>query len=244
MKYIRFNMEGVLFSGSVEGNSIIYMDQLGNKKIVAVKDVKILSPVIPSKIIAVGLNYKDHAEELHMHVPSVPVIFLKPATAIIAHKESIVYPPNVSRVDYEAELAVVIGKKAKNVPKENYKEYIKGYTCFNDITARDLQQIDGQWTRAKSFDTFAPIGPIIVDDIDPSNLDICTYLNDKLSQSSNTCNMIFKIPELIEFISSIMTLLPDDIIATGTPPNVGPISRGDTVIVEIEGIGRLINYIE
>ena len=244
MKFIRFKTNNKVFSGTFEADNINYTGDDGTNVSIGVNEVKILPPVMPSKIIAVGLNYKDHAKELNMQVSAVPVIFLKPPTAIIAHQEAVVYPPMVSRLDYEAELAVVIGKKAKDVSKQNYKEYIKGYTCFNDITARDLQQVDGQWTRAKSFDTFAPIGPVIVNDIDPSDLRICTYVNDKLSQSSNTSNMIFKIPELIEFISSIMTLMPDDIIATGTPPNVGPLNRGDTVIVEIEGIGRLINHIE
>ncbi|OGW75786.1 MAG: hypothetical protein A2Z72_05220 [Omnitrophica bacterium RBG_13_46_9] len=202
-----------------------------------------LAPVEPSKIVLVGLNYKDHAKELGMPLPSEPVIFLKPPTAIIGPRQNISYPPYVTRLDYEAELALVIGKKARSVKEDDARDYILGYTCLNDVTARCLQKKDIQWTRAKSFDTFCPVGPFIETDIDPSNLRIKLYLNGKVRQSSCTSNLIFPVEKLISFISGIMTLLPGDVIATGTPAGVGPMQVGDTVKVEIEGIGSLINKV-
>jgi 2-keto-4-pentenoate hydratase/2-oxohepta-3-ene-1,7-dioic acid hydratase in catechol pathway len=196
----------------------------------------------PSKIICVGLNYKDHAREIKMELPTHPIIFLKPPTAVIGDGDKIVYPENHTKeLHYEAELAIVIKEKTKNVSEKEAARYILGYTCGNDITARDLQRIDGQWTRAKSFDTFCPLGPDIVSNINPDNLDIKLYVNDKIKQSSNTNQMIFKPLYLVSFISQIMTLLPGDVILTGTPPGVGPIQKGDVVVVEIEGIGRLTN---
>jgi len=198
----------------------------------------------PSKIIALGLNYIDHAKELNMKIPDEPIIFLKPPSAVIGHLEKIIYPEGVKELHYEAELAIVVKKMAKNVPPEDAYRYILGYTCFNDVTARDIQRKDIQWTRAKSFDTFCPVGPEIVSNIDPSNLKIEAYLNDKLVQSSNTKNMIFKVPEIFSFISKIMTLEEGDIIATGTPPGVGPMKRGDKIEVRIEKIGSLINFVE
>ena len=208
---------------------------------------KMLAPVEPSKIVCIGLNYVDHAKELRMRIPEEPIIFLKPPSSVIGDREYIVLPNSSSRVDYEAELAVVIGKRGKNIPEKDAYEYILGYTCFNDVTARDLQKKDGQWTRAKSFDTFAPIGPWIVtkDEIkDPHKLDIKLILNNEIKQNSNTKNLIFSIPKLISFISEIMTLEPFDVIATGTPPGVGPLKRGDVVKVWIEKIGTLTNYVK
>ncbi len=197
----------------------------------------------PTKIICVGLNYIDHAKELNMEIPEEPIIFLKPTSSIIYNNDNIIIPKQSKRVDYEVELAVVVGKKCKNVKKEDAINYIKGYTILNDITARDLQEKDGQWTRAKSFDTFCPIGPKIVKSIDSHNLNIQLKVNGELKQKSNTKNMIFTVEELIEFISSIMTLYPDDIISTGTPPGVGKLNSGDVVEAEIEGIGVLRNYV-
>jgi len=197
----------------------------------------------PSKIIAIGLNYYDHARELKMAVPDHPIMFMKPASAVIKNGGSIIYPRQSKNVHYEGELAIVIGKKARNIPRSAAGKYIKGYTCANDVTARDIQNIDGQWTRAKSFDTFCPLGPRIVKGIDPLNLNICTRVNGKIKQNSNTKNMIFDVYELVSFVSSVMTLLPDDVIITGTPPGVGLLSVGDTVEVEIEGIGILKNKI-
>lgn len=197
----------------------------------------------PSKIIAVGLNYKDHAKELGMDLPDEPVLFMKAPTSVIQPGEKIIYPLQTKNLHYEAELAVVIGKKCRNVTANEAKEYIRGFTCANDVTARDLQKKDGQWTRAKSFDTFCPLGPQLVKNIDPNQLEIKLYLNGKLKQSSNTSNMIFKVEELVSFVSQIMTLLPGDVILTGTPPGVGPMQVGDVVEVEIEGIGKLNNQV-
>ena len=207
------------------------------------KDVKFLSPTRPTKIIAVGLNYRAHAEEMGKPLPEEPLLFMKPSTAVIANKMRIVLPEMSERVDYEGELAVVIGRKCRKVSPEEAKDYILGYSCFNDVTARDLQQKDIQYTRAKSFDTFAPYGPWIATDIDPIGLRITTKVNGEVKQEGNTEDMIFSPFELVSFISQIMTLLPGDIVATGTPPGVGPLSEGDKVEIEIEGIGTLINYV-
>ncbi len=197
----------------------------------------------PSKIIAVGLNYYDHARELNMSVPEYPLIFLKPPTAVIYSGESIVYPPQSSEVHFEGELAVIIKDKIKNISVDKVHNHIAGYTCANDVTARDIQRNDGQWTRAKSFDTFCPLGPKIISDIDPSSLNICTRVNGLERQYSNTKNMIFDVFELTSYISGIMTLMPGDVIITGTPPGVGAINPGDTVEVEIEKVGVLMNKV-
>ncbi len=249
MKLIRFTYRdseamGVLkdgtisvISGSPFSNFIITDDTI------PIGTVKILPPVQPSKIICVGKNYAEHAKELNSNVPPEPLIFLKPNTSIIAPEEYIVLPPSSKRVDYEGELAVVIKKKCKNVKKEEALDYILGYTCLNDVTARDIQQREGKFTRAKSFDTFAPLGPVIETDGRWDSFNIKTYLNGELKQSGNTGNMIFGLPVLIEFISSIMTLLEGDVISTGTPPGVGPMKKGDVVEIEIDGIGELRNYV-
>ena len=197
----------------------------------------------PTKIVCVGLNYIDHARELNMEVPEEPILFLKPTSSIIYDGENIIIPKQSKRVDYEVELAIVMGKKCKNVKKEDAMDYIKGYTILNDITARDLQKKDGQWTRAKSFDTFCPIGPRIVKDINTESLNIQLKVNNKIKQKSNTKNMIFTVEELVEFISGVMTLYPDDIISTGTPPGVGKLNKGDIIECEIEGIGVLKNFV-
>ena len=207
-------------------------------------ELELLPPTNPSKIICVGLNYVDHAMELDMPIPKKPLIFLKPPSSVIGHLGKIVYPDTAQRVDYEAELAVVIGKRCKNVPSENAGSVIMGYACFNDVTARDLQREDVQWTRSKSFDTFAPVGPFITEPgVDVGDLSIKTWVNGKLRQDSRTSNLIFSLPELIEFISGIMTLEAGDIIATGTPPGVGELSVGDEVEIEIEDIGVLKNSV-
>jgi len=214
------------------------------EKEVPVSNVKFLSPTSPTKIIALGLNYKDHAKETGFPIPEEPLIFLKPPSAVIGLGDVIQIPKGVGRVDYEAELAIVIGKKCKNVSKEEAYNYILGYTCFNDVTARTLQQKDGQWTRSKSFDTFAPFGPWIATDLDPLDLSIKLYLNGEVKQDGRTSDMIFNVYEIVSFVSKIMTLEPGDVIATGTPPGIGPIKDGDEVIVEIEGIGKLLNYVK
>jgi 2-keto-4-pentenoate hydratase/2-oxohepta-3-ene-1,7-dioic acid hydratase in catechol pathway len=212
------------------------------EEVLSFSDVKFLSPTRPSKIVAVGLNYKAHAEEMGKPLPEEPLLFMKPSTAVIANKMRIFLPEMSERVDYEGELAVVIGRKCRKVTPEEAPDYILGYSCFNDVTARDLQQKDGQYTRAKSFDTFAPYGPWISTEIDPFDLNITTKVNGEVKQEGRTSDMIFSPFELVSFISQIMTLLPGDVVVTGTPPGVGPLNDGDRVEVEIEGIGTLINY--
>jgi 2-keto-4-pentenoate hydratase/2-oxohepta-3-ene-1,7-dioic acid hydratase in catechol pathway len=207
------------------------------------EDVELLAPCYPSKIVCVGLNYVEHAKELKMKLPEEPILFLKPPSAVIGPGTEIIVPKSSERVDYEGELGVVIGKRCKAIAADEAKKHILGYTCFNDVTARDLQQKDGQWTRAKSFDTFAPFGPWIAS-IDPSDADIKTRVNGQIRQSSNTADLIFGVPSLIEFISNVMTLEPGDVIATGTPPGVGRLEKGDVVEVEIEGIGVLKNRVK
>ncbi len=201
----------------------------------------------PTKIVCVGLNYHCHAKELGMNTPHHPIIFLKPASCLIGPKESIIYPKMSKRVDYEAELALIIKDRIKNIKESQVMRHIEGITCLNDVTARDLQKKDGQWTRAKSFDTFCPIGPKIVPwtkDLDPNNLKIQSFLNGKLKQDSNTSNFIFKIEKLVSFISGVMTLFPGDVISTGTPKGIGPMKKGDNVEVRIEGVGSLVNYVK
>jgi|SRR3989338_622113 len=198
----------------------------------------------PTKIVCVGLNYHCHAKELGMNTPHHPILFIKPLTTLIGPKDKIVYPKMSKRVDYEAELAIIIKDKTKNVSKKEAMKHIEGFTCLNDVTARDLQKLDGQWTRAKGFDTFCPIGPKIVKLDNPNNLKIQAILNGKIVQDSNTKNFIFKVEELVSFISKVMTLNPGDIIATGTPKGIGPMKRGDKIEVKIEGIGTLTNYVK
>jgi len=209
-----------------------------------VEDISILAPVLPSKIVAIGLNYRAHAAEFNQEIPEEPLFFMKPSTAVIGPGENIVYPKHMShRVDYEGELALVIGAEAKDISISEAPSYILGYTAFNDVTARDLQGRDGQWTRAKSFDTFAPLGPWIETELDPCSVTIESSLNGEVRQNSNTSDMIFNVFELVSFVSKVMTLLPGDVIATGTPPGVGKMKPGDIVEVRISGIGALTNTV-
>lgn len=200
------------------------------------------APVAPSKIICLGVNYRDHAVEFGHELPKDPLIFMKPPSSVIGPGEAIVYPPYwTQRVDYEAELALVIATRARRVKAADADAYILGYTCLNDVTARDLQRADGQWTRGKSFDTFCPIGPEIVRGLDISKLAVACFLNGERKQCSTTESLIFKVPQIVEFVSHVMTLEPGDVIATGTPSGVGPVKPGDVVSVEIEAIGTLAN---
>ncbi len=203
--------------------------------------VTILAPAAPTKIVAIGLNYRDHAAEMGTPPPEEPLIFLKPPSAVIGPEEDIVLPPMAARVDYEGELAVVIGRRVKDAGGEEARAAIFGYTCLNDVTARDLQARDGQWSRAKGFDTFACVGPAIATEIDPSDLPIETWLNGRRVQASRTSQLIFDVAALVRFVSRVMTLEPGDLISTGTPSGVGPIAGGDVVEVRIEGIGTLRN---
>ncbi len=239
MKWVRF------FDGKIEKKGIVENDIISSDDGVIYKlhEIKILPPCQPSKIIAVGLNYKDHANELNLPIPDTPILFMKPSTSVIGHGDSIIYPSQVGRLDYEAELAVIMKDTAKDLEPDQVFDKILGWTCFNDVTARDLQKKNGQWTRAKSFDTFSPIGPFVVNGIDPNNLKIESYLNGELKQSSNTSNLIFKIEELVSFISKIMTLLPQDVITTGTPAGIGAMKPGDVIEIKIEKIGVLRNYV-
>ncbi len=236
---------GIIKNGCV---SLIEGDLFGRWKetdrTFPLEKVRLLPPVLPSKIIAVGVNYKDHASEMDHRLPKNPIIFMKPGTSVIGPYQSIDLPAMSSRVDYEAELAVVIKKKCKDVSIHTAHDYILGATCFNDVTARDLQQIDGQWTRAKSFDTFSPIGPWIQTEVEYNACDIKLILNGRVMQQSNTSNLIFNVEHLISFISQVMTLYPGDVVATGTPSGIGPLKSGDMVQVQIEGIGTLTNYVK
>jgi len=211
---------------------------------VALADVRLLAPVIPrSKVVCVGKNYADHAKEMDSEVPAQPVIFIKPNTTVIGPGDTIQWPKTSERVDFEGELAIVIGRICKEVPREKVKDVIFGYTLANDVTARDLQKVDGQWSRAKGFDTFCPLGPWIETDFAPGNQILQTTLNGDIKQSEPLSSMIFKIPEIIEFITSVMTLLPGDVILTGTPAGIGPMQAGDSVSISIEGLGALSNKI-
>ena len=202
---------------------------------------RILAPVAPSKIVAVGLNYRDHAAEMKKALPDEPLIFLKPSTAVIGPGASIVLPPGAGRVDYEAELGLVIGRTARHVPAERAHEVVAGFTCVNDVTDRDLQRRDVQYTRAKGFDTFAPVGPCIAPpDLDRA-LGIETRVNGERRQHSSTRELIFPLRRLVEFVTAVMTLLPGDVLSTGTPPGVGPLAPGDRVVIAIEGVGELEN---
>ena len=235
---------------NIETSEIIQINspfdaQIVDEKVINLKDVTLLPPVIPTKIVAVGLNYSDHAEEFKFDIPEEPLLFLKPPSAIIANEEVIKKPSASRRVDYEAELVIVIKEIAKNIDENDVNEYILGYTCGNDVTARDLQKKDGQWSRSKSFDTFAPIGPWIIpaSQVDPNNLNIFAKKNGEVVQYSNTSKLIFNPYKLVSYISNVMTLLPGDLIMTGTPAGVGSLNAGDIIEIEIENIGTLKNYV-
>ena len=249
MKIVRFAVEGKTKYGILKGQSIQAIEGKPFREIkpaedtYRLKDVRLLAPCLPSKIVALGLNYKKHAEEVKAPLPKEPLIFLKPPTSVIGPEENIVYPPSSTRIDYEGELAIVIKKRAWQVSEEDALDYVLGYTCLNDVSARDHQRDDVQWTRSKGFDTFGPIGPCIETDLDPDNVMVETYLNGQLKQHSSTSDLIFPIAVQISFISHVITLLPGDVITTGTPSGIGPMKPGDTVEIKIEGIGTLRNYV-
>ncbi len=205
--------------------------------------LRLMAPVVPSKVIAVGLNYAAHAKETGMELPAFPILFFKPPTAVIGPGDAIVLPKISDHVEHECELGVVIGKVTRNVTESAALDYVFGLTCGNDISARDWQRKESQWVRAKGFDTFLPLGPHVVTDLDPSELQISTRVNGEIRQNSNTSDLIFSVPFLIADISKVMTLHPGDVIITGTPEGVSPILDGDTVEIEIEGIGKLSNLV-
>jgi len=250
MKLVRFSQKGRSGYAIRDGEKILPLREnpfagiTKTGETLVLGEVTLLAPCEPSKIVALGLNYRDHAAEFGHAVPDEPLIFLKPSTSVIGPEVDIIYPQMSRRVDYEAELAVIIGKTARHVPEDKALDYVLGYTCCNDVTARDLQKKDGQFTRAKSFDTFAALGPWMETEIsDPDNVMVEAYLNGERRQHSSTGNMVFGVRRLISFISQVMTLLPGDVIATGTPAGIGPMRPGDVVEVKVEGIGTLRNRV-
>lgn len=252
MRIARYESGGHVRHGTVDPESgeileIAAADPFGRIEATGVvrrlEAVRLLAPVVPGKIVAVGLNYRDHAREMGKEIPGEPLLFLKAPSALNDPGGAIVYPAQSRRVDYEAELAVVIGRKAKNVKEKDATAHILGYTCINDVTARDLQVKDVQYTRAKGFDTFAPLGPWIVTDFDPAEASVRCLVNGEVRQDGNTREMGASVRRLVEFISSVMTLYPGDVIATGTPPGVGSLRVGDVVTVEVGGIGPLVNRV-
>ena len=252
MRIMRFIWQEEMAYGIVSGDNLRKIEGWPSgpytisEETLPIKAVKVLPPLMPSKIVAVGLNYAKHVTEVKMDqtAPPAPLLFLKPPTSIIGPEEGIIYPEKSEELHYEGELAVVIKKLTRKIQPEEAPDHILGYTCLNDVTARDWQRSDGQWTRGKSFDTFCPIGPVIAMDIkNPNALKIETRLNGRVRQSASTADLLFKVEALVSYISHHMTLLPGDIIATGTPEGVGPMKVGDTVEVEIEEIGVLRNYV-
>jgi len=262
MKYCRFDVDGRDSYGLVElvaGNEVITrilasapervgdLEDLTSKRMppLALADAALLAPVRPSKIVCVGRNYREHAAELGNEVPTEPLIFLKPPSSLLAPGGSIRRPRISERTDYEGELGVVISKSCHKVPpEEDVRSYILGYTCVNDFTARDLQNKDDQWTRAKGFDTFCPVGPLVTNEIDPwAGVGVETRVNGGIRQQGNTRDFIFGLDVLVRFISQVMTLFPGDLIATGTPRGVGPVVAGDVIEVSVEGVGTLKNVV-
>ena len=253
MRIARYSHEGVVRYGVVEGTEVL---QLPGHPFAAagepltttgtvhdLDDVRLLTPVIPSKVIGIGKNYADHAAEMGGPAPASPLIFLKPTTALIGPDDAIVLPPESAEVHFEAELAIVIGRVCRRVPAAAAASVILGFTCANDVTARDLQRSDGQWTRAKGFDTFCPLGPWIDTDLDPADALIECEVNGVVRQSASTATLIHGVPALVEAVSAVMTLLPGDVILTGTPAGVGALAPGDEVAVTVGNLGTLVNRV-
>jgi 2-keto-4-pentenoate hydratase/2-oxohepta-3-ene-1,7-dioic acid hydratase in catechol pathway len=248
MRFARFAIGSTIGYGIVEDDGRLraitttpFLPWEPTDEVFDASQVRMLAPVLPSKVCAIGLNYRAHAEEQGKPLPEEPLLFLKPSTSVIGPGDTIVMPPQSQRVDHEAELAVVIGRATRGVRAAEALEHVLGYTCANDVTARDLQSKDVQFTRAKGFDTFCPLGPHVVTDLDGDKLDIVCRVNGEVRQSSTTSDMVFKVAELVEHVSSVMTLLPGDVILTGTPAGISPLADGDNVEIELEGIGVLAN---
>jgi 2-keto-4-pentenoate hydratase/2-oxohepta-3-ene-1,7-dioic acid hydratase in catechol pathway len=252
MRLLRFRFGDRIATGASEFGSdtirvlkgTFFEDPLPTGEEVPLDDVRLLAPVLPSKLVCVGKNYAAHAAEFGMEVPEEPLLFLKPSTAVIGPHDPIRLLPISKRVDYEGELAVVIGRIARGVKTEDAAKYILGYTCANDVTLRDLQKTDDQWARAKGFDGSCPLGPWIETDLDPTDVRVETRLNGDIRQAGQTSDMVFGVATLVEFITSFMTLLPGDVILTGTPEGVGKLAQGDVVEVEVDGLGTLSNPVE
>jgi 2-keto-4-pentenoate hydratase/2-oxohepta-3-ene-1,7-dioic acid hydratase in catechol pathway len=249
MRIVRYSHDGQMSFGVLEGETIAAITphpfapfQYSGDRL-APDEVRLLAPVLPTKVVAVGKNYADHAKEMGDDVPEEPIIFLKPSTSVVGPGDPIIYPAGVDRVDFEGELAVIVGKMARRLDETDALQVVLGFTCANDVTARNLQASDGQWTRAKGFDTFCPLGPWIETDLDSSDLAVRTLVNDEQRQSSRTSMLVTSVARLLTFISGVMTLLPGDVILTGTPAGIGPLIPGDRVAVEIEGIGVLTNRV-
>lgn len=249
MKLIRYQYQDREAYGVLEGESVRELTRPPfsgiqyNGEVHGLGDVHLLTPTAPQNIVAVGLNYKKHAEELKMTLPGDPLVFSKPASAALAPFGKILRPPVCERLDYEAELAVIIKKDCEKVSKEEAEDYILGYTCLNDVTARDIQNRENQWLRAKGYYTFCPFGPHIETELDPSDLRLTALLNGTIVQDTRTSDMLFTVSELIAHISSFMRLGPGDVVSTGTPGGIGPMQSGDEIIVRIEGIGDLVNTV-
>jgi 2-keto-4-pentenoate hydratase/2-oxohepta-3-ene-1,7-dioic acid hydratase in catechol pathway len=243
MRVLRVRYNGHSFYGRLDGNHVHCLNpQLGLNDPIALEDIAVLPVVTPSKIVCVGMNFRDHAEEIGFPVPEEPVFFLKPSSAVIGSGQPVVLPAESGRVEHEAELGVVIGRAARNITPEDVPAHVFGYTCANDVTARDLQSRDGLFGRCKGFDTFAPVGPWIETEVpDLSSLGIRAMVNGELRQQGSTADMLFSPHEIVAAVSRVMTLLPGDLILTGTPAGVGPLEDGDEVRVEIDGVGLLIN---
>ena len=249
MKIARFSHDDVIAFGIIDDDALVVLkgdpmfagfEPTGAR--VPLEDAKLLAPVIPrSKVVAVGKNYRDHAAEMGGEAPAEPLLFLKPNTSVIGPDDNIVLPPQSSQVEFEGELAIVIGKIAKSVSVETALDFVLGYTVANDVTARDLQKSDGQWARAKGFDTFCPLGPVLETDVDFATATIETRVNGEVRQSGKLSDMVHSVADIVAYASSVWTLLPGDVILTGTPAGVGPIVDGDVVEVEVSGIGTLLN---
>jgi len=249
MRLVRFRFGDRIATGAIDAGSedirilrgTFFDDPIPTGEQVPLADVRLLAPVLPSKAVCVGKNYAAHAAEFGMEVPDEPLLFLKPSTAIAGPGDPLQLLPISTRVDYEGELAVVIGRLARHVRAEDAYRYILGFTCANDVTLRDLQKMDDQWARAKGFDGSCPLGPWVETELDPIDIRVETRLNGEIRQAAQTSDMVFGVAELIEYITEFMTLLPGDVLLTGTPEGVGRLSDGDVVEVEVEGIGTLSN---
>jgi len=251
MRLVRFRFGDRIATGAVDAGSdavrvlkgTFFEDPLPTGEEVSLDDVRLLAPVLPSKLVCVGKNYAAHAAEFGLTVPDEPLLFLKPSTAVIGPGDPIRLLPVSKRVDYEGELAVVIGRIARDVRAEDAFRHILGYTCANDVTLRDLQRADDQWARAKGFDGSCPLGPWIETDLDPNDVRVVTRLNGEIRQAGQTSDMVYGVATLIEYITAFMTLLPGDVLLTGTPEGVGKLAAGDLVEVEVEGVGSLANSV-
>ena len=248
MKIVRYLIDRKIEYGILDGEQVQSLTEPPFRQIKKLdryhklSEVKLLSPCLPTKVVAIGLNYYSHAKEVGQPVPKEPMMFFKPSTSVIGTEDKIINP-GCERLDYEAELGVVIKSHASKVSTAEAMKYVLGYTCFNDVTARDWQAKDSQWSRAKGSDTFSPTGPCIETELDPDNVLVEAYLNGERKQQVNTSDLVFPVPELVSYISQVITLLPGDVIATGTPAGIGPMKSGDTIEIKIAHIGTLRNYV-